>query len=177
MQLCKLKWTYMSLHADPWAGMQIHELACSSLSLHAVPWTFMKFNELTWSAMSLRVVSWACMQFLFSSEQLTRISQCLLLLNRSPFIFGLERLPPIWCTSGPWAWHPWPPSWLHYSMIYNDFSVEDSFLIKVNQDIQFLIQSLIRTSKQTITRKVLHFYLHIMQLLTWKMLCLSLLPF
>ena len=37
--------------------MQLHKLACSSMSLHAV--------------------QWACMQFLSSSEQLTRISQCL----------------------------------------------------------------------------------------------------
>ena len=34
-----------------------------------------------------------------------------LILNRSPLIFGLERPQPIWCTSRPWAWHPWRPSW------------------------------------------------------------------
>ena len=51
--------------------MELHKLACSSLSLHAVPW--------------------ACMQFLSSSEQLTRISQCLFYLD-----FGLKNhLPPI----------------------------------------------------------------------------------
>ena len=49
--------------------MQLHELACSSLSLHAV--------------------TQACMQFLSSSEQLTRISQCLLYL----YIF-VKRLDP-----------------------------------------------------------------------------------
>ena len=58
--------------------MQLHKLACSSLSLHAVPWACMQFPELSWSSMSLHAVSWACMQFLSSSEQLTRISQCLL---------------------------------------------------------------------------------------------------
>ena len=38
----------------------------------------MQFPELTWSFMSLHAVSWACLQFLFLSEQLTRISKCLL---------------------------------------------------------------------------------------------------
>ena len=37
----------------------------------------MQLHKLTWSSMSLHAVSWACMQFLSSSEQLTRISQCL----------------------------------------------------------------------------------------------------
>ena len=78
MQLHELTCSYMRLHSIPWSSMQLHELACSSLSLHAVPWTFMMFNELTWSSRSLHAVSWACMQLLSLSEQLTRISQCLL---------------------------------------------------------------------------------------------------
>ena len=40
--------------------MQLHKLACSYISLHVVPW--------------------GCMQSLSSSEQFTRISQCLLFL-------------------------------------------------------------------------------------------------
>ena len=62
--------------------MQLHELACIYMSLHAVPWIFMMFNELTWSSIRLHAVSWACMQFLYLSEQLTRISQCLLKRER-----------------------------------------------------------------------------------------------
>ena len=50
MQLHMLTSIYISLYAVTWACMQLHELECSSLSLHAV---------------------------LSSSEQLTRISQCL----------------------------------------------------------------------------------------------------
>ena len=47
--------------------MQLHKLACSYMSLHA------------------HAVPSACMQFLFSSEQLTRISQCLLHIYFSKF--------------------------------------------------------------------------------------------
>ena len=60
MQLHELACSYMSMHAVPWACMQFPELAGSSLDLHAVPWTLMKFNELTWSSMSLHAVSWDC---------------------------------------------------------------------------------------------------------------------
>ena len=70
--------SYASLHAGPWACMQFPELACSSLSFHEVSWAYMKFHELACSFMSLHPVSLACMQFLSLSEQLTRISQCLL---------------------------------------------------------------------------------------------------
>ena len=77
MQLHKLTCSYISLHG-------VTKLACRSLSLHAVPWTFIKFNELTWSSMSLHAVSWACKQFLSLSEQLTRISQCLLVFTTNP---------------------------------------------------------------------------------------------
>ena len=42
----------MSLHAGPWACMQLHKLACFYISLHAVTWPYMQFNELSWSSMS-----------------------------------------------------------------------------------------------------------------------------
>ena len=59
--------------------MELHKLACRSMSLHAVPWAYIKLHELTCSFMILHAVTWACMQFLSLCEQLTRISQCLLL--------------------------------------------------------------------------------------------------
>ena len=58
--------------------MQIHELACNYISLDAVTQACTQLHKLTCSYMSLHAVPSACMQFLFSSEQLTRISQCLL---------------------------------------------------------------------------------------------------
>ena len=51
MQLPKHAWSYISLHAGPWACMR------HSMSLHV------QFPELTWSSMSLYEVPWACMQF------------------------------------------------------------------------------------------------------------------
>ena len=50
--------------------MQLHEFACGYMSLHDVPS--------------------ACMQFLSLSEQLTRISQCLLIKSRSALISRLR---------------------------------------------------------------------------------------
>ena len=64
----------MSLHADPKACMQIHELACSSLSLHEVPW--------------------ACIQFLSLSEQLTRTSQYLFNLKLNLLLTHFLRFAP-----------------------------------------------------------------------------------
>ena len=40
----------MSLHAGPWACMQLHKLACSYISLHAVTWGCMQFHELVCSS-------------------------------------------------------------------------------------------------------------------------------
>ena len=68
----------MQLHKLAWS--LLHKLACWSKSLNAVPWAYMKFYEL-----GLHAVSWDFMQFLSMSEQLTRISQCLFVLNS----FGL----------------------------------------------------------------------------------------
>ena len=55
--------------------MELQKLACRSMSLRVVPWVCMKYR------MSLHSVPWACMQFLSLSEQLTRISLCLLLID------------------------------------------------------------------------------------------------
>ena len=50
----------------------------------------MQFPELSAGSMSLHAVSSACMQFLSLSEQLTRISQCLLIKSRSALISRLR---------------------------------------------------------------------------------------
>ena len=60
------------------ASMHLHKLAFSYISLHAVTWACMQLHKPSCSSMSLHAVQWACMQFLSLSEQLTRISQCLL---------------------------------------------------------------------------------------------------
>ena len=67
----------MSLHAGPWACMQLLKLACSYIGLHAVTWACMQLHELACCSLSLHSVTQACIQFLSSSEQLTRISQCM----------------------------------------------------------------------------------------------------
>ena len=64
------------------ASMHLHKLAFSYISLHAVTWACMQLHKPSCSSMSLHAVQWACMQFLSLSEQLTRISQCLLRMTR-----------------------------------------------------------------------------------------------
>ena len=58
MQLHKLAWGYMSLHAVPWTFMKFNELACSFMSLYAVPyvvWAAHKnFAVLVWHQFILR---------------------------------------------------------------------------------------------------------------------------
>ena len=81
MRSHKLAYSYKSLHAATWACMQLHELACSYRSLYAFTWACMQLHKLACSSMTLHAVTWACMQFLSLSEQLTRISQCLLCLG------------------------------------------------------------------------------------------------
>ena len=90
----ELECNYMSLHA-----VQFHELVCSYISWNAVPLACMQLNKPACSNMSLHAVTWACMQLhelacsslslhaVLLSEQLTRISQCLLKIR--PKLRGL----------------------------------------------------------------------------------------
>ena len=90
MQLLELACSSMSLYAVQWACMQFNELACSSKSLHAVQWACMQLHKLVCNYVTLHAVTLACMQFhehacssllCLSSEQLTRMSQCLFSFN------------------------------------------------------------------------------------------------
>ena len=63
----------------------------------------LQFPELSWSSMRLHEIPWACIKFLSFSEQLTRISQCLLTnhLLRTSFLpcWNLKRLARRWTIS------------------------------------------------------------------------------
>ena len=80
MQFPELLGSSTRLHEVPWPCMQFHGLACSFMILYAVSWACIQFYELSCSFISLQEISWACMHFLSLSEQLTRISMCLLVL-------------------------------------------------------------------------------------------------
>ena len=59
----------MSLHAGPWACMQLHKLVCSYISLHAGPWASMHFPELTWSSISFHELACSSILCLSSSQE------------------------------------------------------------------------------------------------------------
>ena len=99
MHFQKLACSPKSLHAVPWASIQLHKLACSFMSLHAVPWACMQFHELAYRYIDFHIVQWACLQFHFlasssiqfhisSSEKLTRtlLCQCLFAFTTFGFI-------------------------------------------------------------------------------------------
>ena len=85
------------MHAEC-SRTRMYQNACRSMSLHGGPWACMQLHKLARSYMSLHAVPWAWMQFISSSEQLTRISQCLLVQNlQKPYMFDLGTHSPLIC--------------------------------------------------------------------------------
>ena len=68
MQLHKLAFSSLILHAVTWACMQFPDLACSYMRLHAVTWACMSLHRVPWACMQLHKL--ACSSFLrLSSSQ------------------------------------------------------------------------------------------------------------